>query len=143
MHGCRATTTIHTVKNKFSVWMVLQVWVVTGYTRYSQGVAGAVTSLPLPPPLDHPHLRELTTRQHTRVSLQRFLLYFTSPLPFCLSLFILPFVASRVFPPIIYSRDWSPYNLLREIYFQLVATLSIHHSRYIIIACSSIGIGWK
>lgn len=67
---------------------MLQVWVVTGCIRYSLGVAGAVTSQPLPPPLDHPHLHELITRQHTRVSLQRSLLILSPLFNRSLSLFL-------------------------------------------------------
>lgn len=63
--------------------MMLQVWAATDCTLYSRGVAGAITLRPLPPPPDHLHLHELITRQHTRVSLQRFLLYFIPSLSNC------------------------------------------------------------
>lgn len=54
---------------------MLQVRVVTGCTRYSRGVAGAVTSQPPPPPPVHRRQHGLITRRLTRVSLQRLLLH--------------------------------------------------------------------
>ena len=120
--------------------MVLQVWVVTGCTRYSLEVAGAVTSRPLPPPPGHPHLHELITRQHTRVSSQRFLLYFIllSSLSLSLSLFslfVLPLhLVSLICKSSILSFSLAT-DLLTTCYarfiFSLVVTLSIHDSRYV------------
>ena len=112
--------------------MVLQVWVVTGCTRYSLEVAGAVTSRPLPPPLGHPHLHELITRQHTRVSSQRFLLYFTLLFSSRFLFFSLPSLIFSLICKSSFSRDS---DLLTTFYarfiFSLVVTVSIHDSRYV------------
>lgn len=50
---------------------MLQVRTATDCTRYSQGVAGAVTSPPLLPPPGNRRQHGLITRRRTRVSLQR------------------------------------------------------------------------